>query len=406
MIKYSLIFILLFWASSPTRAQTSGCTDPLAKNYDLSARTNNGSCVYENSNISPIASYNLSSALVESSGLIYWNDQIWTINDSDDINLYALNPADGSIIKSYPLTGHKNKDWEEISQDENYIYVGDFGNNSKGNRDKLKILKIEKNSLLANSPEVATIHFSYSNQTDFSDKGHNNTDFDCESFIVSRDSIYLFTKQWVSKKTSIYKLPKTQGTHIAELKDTYDVNGLITGATYLEDKKMMALCGYSSTLSPFIYLFYDFKDKDFFGGNKRKLNVSLPFHQIEGIATNDGLHFYLSNEYISKPIVGTTLQQLHLIDLSNWLWPYTDGLKISDNNIDFSVYPNPAKNTLTIVSKHYPSKYFLLNSSGQIVKNGEINEKNTSIDIKSLSRGTYFLKVDSENGQKLKIVKK
>jgi len=85
-------------------------------------------------------------------------------------------------------------------QDKDYLYVGDFGNNLNGNRTDLKILRIRKNSVLVNPLKIDTINFSYSNQTNFTPTGTNNTDFDCEAFIVASDSIYLFTKQWISKR--------------------------------------------------------------------------------------------------------------------------------------------------------------------------------------------------------------
>jgi len=53
----------------------------------------------------------------------------------------------------------------------------------------LNILRIDKNSILAKTPVVDTILFSYSLQTDFSPAGPNNTNFDCEAFVVSNDSI-------------------------------------------------------------------------------------------------------------------------------------------------------------------------------------------------------------------------
>jgi hypothetical protein len=40
-----------------------------------------------------------------------------------------------------------------------------------------------------------------------------------------------------------------------------------------------------------------------FESNKRKIKLKLPFHQIEGIATFDGFHYFLSNEHtVIKPI--------------------------------------------------------------------------------------------------------
>ena len=82
-------------------------------------------------------------------------------------------------MQQFNITGVENYDWEEISSDSLFIYVGDFGNNVNGNRTDLHILRIEKNSLLINSPVIDTISFTYSDQTDFTPTGSNNTDFDC-----------------------------------------------------------------------------------------------------------------------------------------------------------------------------------------------------------------------------------
>ena len=41
------------------------------------------------------------------------------------------------------MSNIKNTDWEEISQDKDFIYIGDIGNNS-GNRDDLKIYRAGK----------------------------------------------------------------------------------------------------------------------------------------------------------------------------------------------------------------------------------------------------------------------
>ncbi|MFB0911569.1 MAG: hypothetical protein QMA99_11640 [Flavobacterium sp.] len=92
--------------------------------------------------------------------------------------------------------------------------------------------------------------------------------------------------------------------------------------TYVPHKKIIALSGYSKTLSPFIYLLYDYNSRNFFSGNKRKITISLPFHQVEAIATQDGLHYYLTNEnFVIKPIINSP-QQLHSFDLSPFLGTY------------------------------------------------------------------------------------
>lgn len=316
------IFILLFLISiSPAQAQISGCTDPLSKNYNPTATINDGSCNYTSVKIKPKYSVKLDAILKETSSLTQSDSLFWTSNDNTDKALYAINNK-GVIQNKIQLKNATNTDWEEITQDNDYFYIGDFGNNAFGNRKDLHILRVEKKSFSQNNPKIDTLSFLYSNQTDFTKTKSNATNFDCEAFIVSGDNIYLFTKQWKDKKTSVYVIPKIPGKYVAQLKESYDVKGLITSATYLPQKKLLILAGYSKLLSPFIYLFYDYNNSGFFSGNKRKINIALPFHQMEGISTQDGLHYYLTNEnFARKPIINVP-QKLHQFDLSSFLTTY------------------------------------------------------------------------------------
>ncbi len=307
--------------STSIYSQVHGCTDPQAENYNTISSENDGSCRYKNLKLKPEYSIQLSDSIKETSGLIAFNNLFWTHNDDHDTTIYGLDSL-GKIKKKIVLPEVINHDWEEISQDSTHIYIGDFGNNYAGNRTDLKILKIEKSSFLEENPKIETISFSYSDQIDFSTSKPNKTDFDCEAFIVAKDSIYLFTKQWKSSKTAIYVLPNESGTQIAKLKSTLDTKGLVTGATYLEDQKLIVLCGYTKVGKPFLYLLYDFKNQDFLSGNKRRINLKLPFHQVEGIATKDGLHYFITNEsLIRKPILNNP-QQIHYFDLSSLLGLY------------------------------------------------------------------------------------
>ena len=315
------IFLLLLFSIIPAQAQISGCTDPLSKNYNSLATINDGSCVYVSVKIKPKYSVKLDAILKETSSLTQSDSIFWTSNDNTDKALYAINNK-GVIQNKIQLKNATNTDWEEISQDNDYFYIGDFGNNAFGNRKDLHILRVEKKSLSQSNPKIDTLSFSYSNQTDFTKTKSNSTNFDCEAFIVSGDNIYLFTKQWKEKRTSIYVIPKIPGNHIAQLKESYNVKGLITSATYLPEKKLLVLAGYSRFLSPFMYLFYDYNGSDFFSGNKRKIKIALPFHQMEGISTQDGIHYYATNEnFTRKPII-TIPQQLHQFDLSAFLANY------------------------------------------------------------------------------------
>lgn len=319
MLKTILFFCLIFTSSY---AQIQGCTDPNSKNYNPNATINDGSCLYKDLKIKPEYSIRLSDSIRETSGLIAFDNLLWTHNDDHDKTIYGLDSL-GKIRKKVILDKTTNQDWEEISQDSSHLYIGDFGNNYSGNRNNLQILKIEKKSFLEGNPIIETISFSYSDQKNLNLEKPNTTNFDCEAFIVSKDSIYLFTKQWNSSKTSIYALPNKFGNHVARLKDTLDTKGLVTGVTYLESQKLIVLCGYSKVGKPFLHLLYDYKNNDFLSGNKRRIRIKFPILQIEGIATQDGLHYYVTNEsLVRKPIINV-IQQIHRFDLSEILKTYT-----------------------------------------------------------------------------------
>ena len=313
--SFLLLFILL---TNVAQAQIEGCRDALAKNYNPNTLVNDGSCVYKNTEIKATASYKLSDSIIETSGLITFDKLFWTHNDDHDTLLYGLD-SKGKIQKKINLKGVKNIDWEEISQDSTYLYVGDFGNNHRGNRTNLQLLRIEKKSFLANVPIIDTIAFRYENQTDFTPQKSNTTNFDCEAFVVLQDSIYLFTKEWSTNKTSIYRLPKTPGNYFAKYKESLNVQGLITGATLSPSKKEIVLTGYTKKYTTFLYLLYNYKNTNFSTGNKRKIKLKLPYHQIEGITTPDGSIFYITNEStVKKPIINTP-QQIHKLDLKKYL---------------------------------------------------------------------------------------
>ena len=291
----------------------SGCTDVLAKNYNSKAIENDGSCKYKKLKLKEFKSVALSDSLNETSGLIEWENHLYTHNDDTDLNLYQLD-QNGTILKKIHLSGIKNIDCEDLTHDEHFIYLGDFGNNAKGNRTDLTIYKIEKDSLFI-QPKIEAITFSYPNQKDFSKQNKNTTDFDCEAIITTENELLLITKQWHSKQTTVYRLPKSVGNHAAEMLATLNVNGLITGATYNQEKNLIVLCGYSKKLKPFIYLISDLKNLDFEKTNQRKIQLKLPFHQIEAISTTNGVDFYLTNERFSRKIIGTIEQQLHRFSL-------------------------------------------------------------------------------------------
>lgn len=401
---FYILFTLCFFNNS-LMSQT-GCTDVSAINYNANAVANDGSCNYDIVAVDVTSSVNLSPTLIETSGLIEWNNFLYSHNDNTDKNIYKIDKISGSIVQNFSLSTTQNIDWEEISQDENYIYVGDFGNNGNGNRTNLKIYKIDKSTLESNH-QIEVINFTYSNQTNFTPQGANNTDFDCEAFVVTANEILLFTKQWISKKTSVYSIPKIAGSHVANLNTTLNVDGLITGATLKEDSRLIALCGYSTTLQPFVYLIYDFYDLNFSNANKRKIEVKLPFHQTEGISTSNGLEYNLSNEsFIQSPFINN-LQKLHQLSLESYLTNYFNSLSSGDYNATnhkISLSPNPTNGEIQINDLESDNQaYQIFDLNGKLIKSG--NFYNSVINILDLEKGIYLLKI-ANNQQVYKIIKK
>jgi hypothetical protein len=412
-MKAKIIFLLLLILPGlqAMRAQVYGCTDPLSRNFNPNATINDGSCTYPSTTVSAVSTIVLPDTVNETSGLLLWDASLYTHNDNTDINLYSLNSLTGNLENTVAVTGTSNQDWEDIDQDENYVYIAETGNNVSGNRSNLRILRVDKVGLLAGNPTVNSINFTYSNQSSFAATSNNSTDFDCEAIIVSRDSIYLFTKQWVSRKTSVYSLPKTPGTHIAQLQDTYNVGGLITGATYIQDKRVVALCGYSTTLQPFIYLLYDFDGDNFFGGNKRKLNLSLNFHQIEGITTVNGLDYYISNEHFQQFVINVP-QKLHTVNLSEYLSSYLQNVAgVTANTLKEAgiiIFPNPAFSTLTIQCPQsiVGRQYQIVDMTGRIVQGGVLLSITNILDIASLTSGVYTVIINGFETDGYRLIKK
>jgi len=311
-------------------AQVSGCPDPAANNYKSTATVNDGSCAYKDVFIKPVFKANLNTKLNETSGLIWWNNQVWSHNDSGgEPALYAVDPATGKLIKKVTISNATNIDWEDITQDDKYIYIGDIGNNANGNRRDLKIYKLRKSDVNSKATVKATIiNFSYHDQTDFTPTPSNKTNFDCEALIAYGDSLFLFTKDWVDNKTRLYKLPKKPGTYSAIGIGELDVQGLITGAVIIAGKRVIVLTGYNAVLSPFVYLLYGFTGNHFFEANKRKVGISQSFLQAEGICAISNTDFYISNERLQT--LFTTKAKLQTLGLATLLDPYYSTL--SSNN--------------------------------------------------------------------------
>jgi hypothetical protein len=232
----------------------------------------------------------------ESSGLIFWRDLLWTHNDGGgEAAIYGIDPVSGTIRQTVIVNGAKNFDWEDITQDAGYIYIGDFGNNF-GNRRPLSVYKISKGGIPFDKKDVIVSaqksDFDYADQDSYKKRRHAHN-FDCEAFFAFEKKLYLFTKNWADQKTRLYRMPVKKGKYDISPIETFEAGGLITGADISPSGKRVALIGYIDYES-FMWLFWDFEGDDFFGGKKIRVNLTeMIFVQTEAITftTEDDLFF-------------------------------------------------------------------------------------------------------------------
>ena len=259
----------------------------------------------------------LPKAVEESSGLFFHNGRLWTHNDSGGKPiLYGMDTATFEVVQRITLLNAKNKDWEDVCTDGEYVYVGDFGNNS-GSRKNLRIFVFP----LADIPSegdaevmVDTISFRFADHVNF-EKRKLMTDFDCESMFATSEHLYLFSKGWLTGTTRLYRLPKTPGKYVAEVVNAFDSQGLITGADYDPKNNMLVLVGYVKTIwKPFMYLIFDF---DEYGDNLANHRFEMPQmigNQIEGVCFFDDGKCFVSAE--TSP---TVTARVFEVDLRKWM---------------------------------------------------------------------------------------
>ncbi len=261
----------------------------------------------------------LPEAIFETSGLIFYNNKIVTHNDSGNTaQLFELDTTSLQITRTITIINAVNIDWEDIAQDDTYIYIGEIGNNN-GNRRDLAVYRILKSEYdTSNSVEAEKIEYSYSDQTDFTPS--TNSDWDAEALFVLNDQLVILTKQWQSNGTEAYGIPKTPGIYIASKIGEYAVNGLVTGSSFNPITQVLYLIGYSKFLLPFVIRAENLAANNIFSGTVEKKELNLGFLQAEGITFTDENHYLLSSEKFTNnsPMI-TSESRLFSFDTSDEL---------------------------------------------------------------------------------------
>ena len=233
----------------------------------------------------------LSKKIDETSGLEIIDGQFITHNDSGgDPKLYYLDKK-GKIVYERMIEGAKNNDWEDITKDDEFIYVANMGNNFD-NRKNLSILKVPIDPL-KNKAEV--IEFHYPEQVKFI-TSYGSSQYDAETLITIDDNLIILTKNKLKKITEIYVLPKQAGKYEAKKIGSLNTQSIITGGDYDSKRKLLVL---TATLS--FNEYYILKIEDFTLKNKTNYKINMyeiPIGktQVEAIKIIDSNTFWITSE--------------------------------------------------------------------------------------------------------------
>ncbi|WP_394749281.1 T9SS type A sorting domain-containing protein [Spongiimicrobium salis] len=331
----------------------------------------------------------LPNALTESSGLLFYNGKLITHNDSgNEALLHEIDTVSLAITRTIRIANATNVDWEDITQDENYIYIGDFGN-FNGDRQDLVIYRILKTAYDANTSVMADrIDFSYQDQTNF-DRAPNSN-WDAEALFHYNDQLVLLTKQWQGNGTVVYSIPKLPGNHIAQPMEEYDSRGLVTGATFDPLGETLFLIGYTSLLQGFLIEVKGLTTTSIFGGTTERTNLNLGTIQVEALAAiGDGRYFF-SSEFFSNSNFNITSPSR--------LFAFNAILEIEmppeNEEEQFLIFTSPNSQTLEyeLQTTSEILGRAIFDSSGKMVEFALPNQITANtIAISALSTGIYYL---------------
>lgn len=333
---------------------------------------------------------NLSDTVSETSGLLFLKGRLFTHNDSgNDPILYEIDTTSGCIKNIFPIKGAKNVDWEDLTADDTFVYIGDFGNND-GTRRDLCIYKIHQNRLLLNDTllEANKIGFEFKNQISFVAQPYT-TNFDVEAIASMGNELLIFTKNWGNNRCDIYSCSKKIGTYNVSKIDSFDSKCMVTGADFSASDSMLVLCGYTLNNPSVIFAKYT-SDGKFNWVNQYRINLTTQKQvQMEGICFKNKWECFISNEKFSTPSI---LQSLS-VDV-------TPKVSVFNNfESKLKIFPNPVSQFLNFSSDEMVLNVQILNASGIKVLNENCNSKHGKIELSNLPDGLYYMRVLGADGR-------
>jgi len=257
--------------------------------------------------LKPVSVHNLDAKVHETSGLIYFDGSFWTINDSGNENiLYRIDPASGAVSAEIEVKNAANIDWEELTQDQDYIYIADIGDNTLKRAEK-QVYRISKAGLRGvtdkREAECDVIRFSYP------EVDGKVVNYDAEAIITYKGELHLFTKDLF--EINHFTLSIQPGNAVAKHVEKYKSDGMVTGAALDASDNTLIMVGYMGFGDRLLWQFKAANDRFFSQPAKTfTMGAVTETGQVEAVCFSPERKLYFSNESF-----GSVKQQL-------WTVPY------------------------------------------------------------------------------------
>ena len=202
--------------------------------------------------------YHLPNQLNEISGIDdAFRSAYFSINDSGDGPfVYIMNEDGGSILHKMFVSGTDNIDWEDLSTDGEFLYIGDIGNNRNQRRD-LMVYRVPINyswtfyynggKLNHNLPDTVQAEFfvfNYPDQIMFPPED-SQLNFDSEALTYADGKLLILSKDRSKPYNGICKIYEADlSNNMLEVKLLQEIHlkgvswltGSVTGCDYLNNK--------------------------------------------------------------------------------------------------------------------------------------------------------------------------
>ena len=237
--------------------------------------------------------------LDENSGIVTLEkNKIWVIEDNGNTDELFEVDFKGQLLKKFKVTNAKNKDWEDLTKDDNgNLYIADIGNNAN-KRKNLVVYKIPNPTKeQGNKIAAEKIIFSYPEQKNFPPKA-KNFKFNSEALFYSDEKLYLITKNKAKPfkgDAQFYSIPAQPGKHKAKLMGTIVLcknasKCVVTAAAISPDSQKIALLGYGM-----LWVLTDFKGDNFTKGKIRSIDLGATT-QLESVCFLNDSTLLISDE--------------------------------------------------------------------------------------------------------------